>query len=536
MFLACINNYTKYIMKITARFITFWSAILLLSLGACTEEEKEDISENYKDTIQKKDTVVIPPPKPDDKVRIQTGTFLGGEKRNYYGNIPPEGIDIIWKKKLGTGETRVGGKILKWSGAGWTGQPLIVTEDTSVFIIQGSYNHKLRKINAKDGKTVWEYDFNDVIKGTGTLWVNPNPDSIQNKYVILQGARQGFKNGFRQKHIPSYRAVSYMTGKELWRMNVKHTRSYSRDVDASALIIADTAYIGLENGIFTVFNPDPAKVDSLDGMIQPEIHEEHWLFSDKDALAHGGNLVTEASPARIGNHVYVSSGSGHIFGYNLDTRKIDWDFYTGSDIDGSPIVTADSCIMVAIERQYIAGKGGMIKLDPSLPADSCVKWYMPTGNRNFAGWLGGIIGSAGTNSAYIQKSDSIPEMAAFIGIDCWLYVVDVNNIEPKKKVKGPLNKHSYPTPKLIYKYKTDASISTPVFFKDKLIAASYAGIYLFEYDKELKFKMVQHNPELGSVESTPAVHNGKLYLASKNGNLYCLGKKEEKKKKKKKMK
>ncbi len=473
-------------MKKKNNYLLRATIITLLFFSACAEDDVDNHKNIVADTLSKVDTIIVKKA-PDDKVRIQTGTFLGNEKRNYYGNIPPNALDIIWQKKLGTGETSVAGKILKWSGAGWTGQPLIVTEDTSVFLIQGSYSHKLRKINAKNGKTIWEYDFNDVIKGTGSLWINPKADSAQNKYVILQGARQGFNRNSRQKHIPSYRAVSYMTGKELWRLNSKRTKSYSRDVDASALIINDTAYIGLENGIFTVFNPNPSKIDSLDGMIQPKIYEEHWLYSKKDNLAHGGNLVTEASPTRLRNHIYISSGSGHVFGYNLDTRKIDWDFYTGSDMDGSPVVTNDGCILIAIEKQYIPGKGGIMKLDPRLPADSCVKWYMPTDNRLFASWQGGVIGSVGINSAYIKKTDSIPEMAAFIGIDTKLYVVNVNKTVPKKMVKGPLNKHNYPTPELVFKYKTGASISTPIFFKDRLITCTYSGIYMFGFSQDLKF-------------------------------------------------
>ncbi len=74
-------------------------------------------------------------------------------------------------------------------------------------------------------------------------------------------------NSFDDQYIPSYRAVSYMTGKELWQMNSKKTDSYSRDVDGSALVVNDTAYLALENALFTVFNPNPAFIELLDNKL-----------------------------------------------------------------------------------------------------------------------------------------------------------------------------------------------------------------------------------------------------------------------------
>ncbi len=84
-------------------------------------------------------------------------------------------------------------------------------------------------------------------------------------------------------------------------MNVKQTKSYSRDVDGSALLINDTAYIGLENGIFTVFNPDEEYSTKVDSIYMPEIIEEKELYNNKDIARHGGNLVVESSPCLLGD-------------------------------------------------------------------------------------------------------------------------------------------------------------------------------------------------------------------------------------------
>ena len=228
----------------------------------------------------------------------------------------------------------------------------------------------------------------------------------------------------------------------------------------------------------------------------------------------------------MGNRIYISSGSGHVYGYNLKKREIDWDFFTGSDMDGSPAVTDDHCIIVTLEKQYISGRGGVFKLDPSLPEDSCVKWFFPVKNRHFAFWEGGIIGSASINDSYREKGDSIPNLAAFSAIDGYLYVVNTKKLTGEKTL-GPNKKNYYDVPELVFKYNIGESISTPIIVGNKLIAAGYSGIYLFEFDNSLNFRLIQYL-DIGSTESTPLVHNNRVYIATKLGYLYCLGMTEQK--------
>jgi outer membrane protein assembly factor BamB len=456
----------------------------------------------------------------DLQIEIVIPTFLGNMQRNYYGEDPPGSLTIKWKKYLGKGKTVISRKIgeKEWKGAGWTGQPLLVKENGELFLIQGAYDHHLKKIKASDGRVVWEYAFDDVIKGTGTLWHQPEYPESQNRLVILQGSRLGVGNYVDSDHIPSYRAVSYFTGKELWRLDVKWTHSYSRDVDGSALIYRDTAYLGLENSLFTVFDPDYKKATRRDGMLQPEIYQEHRLYEMEDVKDHDYNVVTESSPALLGNRIYVTSGSGHVYGYNLKDDQLDWDFYIGSDMDGSAVVTADSCLMVPVEKQYIQGKGGAFKLDPSRSPENAVEWFFPTNNADLLSWQGGIIGSIGINDRYATQQQ--PKLAAFVGIDGYLYVVRHQEIKPGMSVAGPDSLTQYPTPPLVYKKEVGPSISTPVFYKNKLLVATYSGLYLFEYNPQGQFRLKDHFS--ASFEATPVAHNGCIYVASRNGYLYCF--------------
>jgi len=448
-------------------------------------------------------------------------TFLGNWERNYYGEKAPEKLDLVWKLFLGKGETVIsrksGSRI--WAGAGWTGQPLLVKEKGKLFLIQGAYDHHLKKIDAVTGKLIWQYKFDDVIKGTGTIWVNKESNNSENAFVILQGSRLGVGNFLDSKHIPSYRAISYFTGKELWRMDQKWTHSYSRDVDGSALILNDTAYLGLENSYFTVFDPNPKEGKQLNGMFQPNIIQERKLYNMSDVQNHRYNVVTESSPSLLGDRIYVASGAGHIWGYNLKSKELDWDFYIGSDIDGSAIVTKDKNILVSVEKQYIKGKGGAFKLNPGKEPKESVLWYFPVEDNDFVTWKGGIIGSIGINDSYIDSTKT--HLAAFVGIDEHLYVVDHQSIDSSSTVLGPDSLTIYNTPKLIYKERIGPSISTPIFVDDKLIVAGYWGIRIYKYNEQNKFELLAKRD--GTFESTPIVWNNKVYIASRDGYLYCLG-------------
>ena len=451
-------------------------------------------------------------------------TFLGNEERNYYGNKAPSRLDVIWKTPLGEGITKVGERERVWKGSGWTGQPLLVEENDTLFLIQGSLDHHLRKIYAATGEIKWEYRFSDAVKGTGTLWLNPYARDRETELLIIQGSRRDTRYSTWYQHLHPLRAVSFASGQEVWRYNVRRGASYSVDVDGSPLIINDTLYLGLENGYFVVFDPDPEKTQTWREYRRPQTLERHPLYEESDKLRHGQNLITESSPARLGDHIYITSGSGHVYGYNLNTREIDWDFFVGSDIDGSPVVTYDNCILVSVEKEYIEGKGGVFKLDPSKPADSsCVVWYFPTGNdtSKSATWEGGVIGSAVVNDG--TRPDFMPHMAAFTAIDGYLYLVEHDKLDTAM-VWGPRNEHRYPKPKFIASRRVAPGIATPLFAGNRIVAASYNGIYLFEYTPEKRLIRLDHR-YIGPVESTPFIHNERIYVGSRDGYLYCLGEK-----------
>ncbi|MDD3095156.1 MAG: PQQ-binding-like beta-propeller repeat protein [Candidatus Neomarinimicrobiota bacterium] len=449
-------------------------------------------------------------------------TYLGGEKRNYYGNIAPERLDVLWKCHLGEASTRVSGKERIWKGSGWTGQTLLYREGNQLWLIHGGLDHHLRKIDAENGEVAWTYRFPDAIKGTGTLWNYQSGG--EDKLMIIQGSRRDTRYSTWYTQNFPLRALDAENGTELWRYPVLRGSSYSVDVDASALICDEHAYIGLESGIGVVFDPHPDRTEVCGNFRVPATLQQFRLYHERDRERQGQNLVTESSPALLGDRIYFTAGSGHVFGYHLKKRSIDWDFFVGTDMDGSPVVTADSCLLISVEKEYNSGYGGVFKLDPAKAPDSaCVRWFFPTGNDNSAGalWAGGVIGSPAVNDA--TRPPWMPPLAGFIGIDGYFYLVR-QDLCDTLSVLGPNEEHRYLKPKLAAKRWAGQSISTPLFVGDKIIVAGYSGVLLFRYNPDHSLSLLERR-YIGDVESTPFVYNKRIYIGSKDGYLYCLGEK-----------
>ena len=220
--------------------------------------------------------------------------------------------------------------------------------------------------------------------------------------------------------------------------------------------------------------------------------------------------------------------------------KVVWDYRTGTDLDGTPVPTSAGKLLVAVEKQYISGHGGVLMLDPSKdPADSVV-WFFPTGDRTVGDWEGGVIGSVAVNDTY-DPWGRRPRLAAFIAIDGNLYVVSQDRTSgegPGPNVDGP-----YPTPRVVAQFYVGGGISTPIMVDDTIVAAGYDNrvhLYQIKYKAAAKgdegalkspdgnwFTVTVKEKDSfaggGAFESTPVMWNGRVFIGSRDGSLYCLG-------------
>jgi outer membrane protein assembly factor BamB len=495
--------------------------------------------------IRAVDTVIpVEPPAPivsrGDGVKVST--FLGDETRRVYGLGPaPKQLSLIWKTTVPGGLTSPVGKEKNapWYGSGWTGQPAIVRDKGKLYLLWGAYDRKLHKIDLKTGKIVWAYPFDDIIKSSPTAIEDPKPKDPADKYIVMAGSRRGWPSSYTDPNLAPYRAVSFGSGQELWRLPVPLTPTYSRDVDGSGFFYKGRMYSGVESGWF--YKLDPFKTESWNGHEKPKIIASRLLLgTSADQAAHQGNMVLESSPSLLNDVVYISSGAGEVYGMRRSDLKVVWDYHIGSDLDGTAVPTLNEKLLVPVEKQYISGHGGVLCLDPSKSPDRSVVWWFPTGDRKLSDWDGGVIGSCAVNDAY-DPWGRHPRIAAFNAIDGNLYVI--SQTKTSGSAPGPNGDGPYPTPKVIAKFYTGGSISTPIMVDDSIVTAGYDNhihLYKITYKPAEKsddgalrspsgdYFTVGVNEKAsfsagGAFESTPVMWKGRIFIGCRDGSLYCVG-------------
>jgi len=105
--------------------------------------------------------------------------------------------------------------------------------------------------------------------------------------------------------------------------------------------------------------------------------------------------------------------------------------------------------------------------------------------------------------------------------------VDHQNVEKNKMVLGPDSITKYPTPRLVARVQIPGTISTPIIVKDKIIACTDDGIFLYKLiqSKKNKFELKLIDKVGGlEIDATPIVWDGRVYIAVRDGYMYCFGK------------
>ena len=478
---------------------------------------------------------------------IKIASFLGGALRRSYGvGAAPTRLGLIWKTRLGSGQTqrKIDNKLVWWAGSGWTGQCTVVRDKGRDYLLIGGYDHNLHKIDALTGRVVWQYKFDDVIKSTNTVIANPHPTSDSDRLIVVAGSRRGSAYKIKDPRITPYRAVSFTTGKELWRLPIPKTINYSQDVDSSGLMYNGVLYIAVEPGY--VYALDPFTSVKVGKHREPKVlGRSVQLFTAADAKSHPdlgeANVAIESSPARIGDILYIACGSGHVYGLKLPSLDIVWDFPTHADIDGSTVVARDNTLVQSIEKEYVKRPGGVFGLDPTKPPAASALWYFPTLNRGFAEWTAGIVGSVAINDE-TNKDGKYPRLAAFMAVDGYVRVT-ARDSYTTKVVKGPGPAPAVRVPVEVFRGSIGAGISTPIIVGNSMIAAGYdrtVHLYRISYTPSTKgargalvspsgaywrvsVKQVSSYKAKGAFESTPIVWGGRVYIGCRDGNLYCLG-------------
>ena len=447
-------------------------------------------------------------------------TYLGSFERNYYGNKPPQKLRTLWRTSLGTGKTFFKDRINVMSGAGWTGQPLLFRENGKLVLIQVSLDYHLRKIDATTGAVIWKSRLDDSIKGTPTYFDRGEGDE-RTRRVLITGSRHGFGIDLRKDRAWSLRGLSFDDGHEFWRHDTILTDSNSRDCDASAIVIGKKAAVPLENGKFLLFSPDPLQSKTQGQWSLPRIHHQSLLYHNKDLPLYGNELSCESSPTLLGKSAFIAAGCGRIYGKSTATGYTYWSRDVGGDLESTMPLTNDGCLLLGIEKQFMAGQGGVMKIDPQKKGDAAVVWYLPWPDATFYEWRGGIVGSVTLNARYGSAAPGKGNLACAVSVDGTLRVFD-HTVFSNQTNRGPrLDRHCR-QPLVLDEVKLPTgTISTPIFVNDTILVGYDDGLDLYRVSSRGKLERLDRIR--GKMfDATPIVWDGRAYLASRDGFLYCL--------------
>ena len=479
---------------------------------------------------------------------VKVGTFLGNYGRRYYGQGPaPRHLDVLWKVKLGgalSSGKYAGDPVDQYNGSGWTGQANIVVDGGKTYVVASSYDYKLRKIDAATGKVLWTYAFDDIIKSSPSVFLNPNPTGPDDRYIVVAGSRRGYPKKIDDPTVAPVRAVTFGSGRELWRLPAPRTANYSRDCDGSGFFYDGVFYIGVESGWFYAL--DPLKTQPWLRWNEPAVLHQTLLLGDKRNANHGDDLALEASASALGRNLYIASGSGHVYGMRRSDLKVVWDYFVGTDLDGTPVPTKKGLLLQGVEKQYVKGKGGMLAVDPGKPPDKATVWFFPTGNRKVGDWAGGVVGSAAVNDSY-NPGGKYPALCAFNAIDGYLYVIS-QDVLSDQTVEGPMLQKGWKSPVQVARVWDGGAISTPIIVGDTLVSAAYdQRVHLYDivytpaqqgdpgalpsasHDGSFWTVTLKERAQFfagGGFESTPTLWDGRVYVGCRDGWFYCLGDKK----------
>lgn len=270
-------------------------------------------------------------------------TFRGGNLRQNaaYGHaaLESESFKVMWKNRIGyidSGST-------KWTGTGWTGQPVMVhwpaglravmnidaayrQQDDLVEVIYGTLDGNIYFMDARTGNfTRPPINLGFPIKGS----VSIDPRGLPLLYVgqgISKINGKSGKIGWRIYSLIDQRELFFLNGHD--KLCLRKHGSF----DGASLVDGrtDTIIEGGENGIFyriklnTEFNTDAASLS-----INPQV----TAYRYKSAVSK--ELGIENSVAACGGYAWFADNSGLLTCLDLDAMKPVWLLDTGDDTDAS---------------------------------------------------------------------------------------------------------------------------------------------------------------------------------------------------------
>lgn len=421
--------------------------------------------------------------------------FRGNPTHTWYGRGPiPDNPAINWEYEIGCGPSAVGGVVTQWCGSGWTGQPVVWERPDGITeIIVGAYDHAVHFIDAATGEpTRQQFRTADINKGSVTM----DPDGYP---IIYFGSRDD-----------KLRAVALDRNEPelLWSFTTPPGSIWNNDWDGNPSVIDDILFEGGENGIFYAWKLNRAYDDAGLVSIDPELLVEVPGYDDDLVSRVGRNVSIENSVAIFEGTLYFANSGGRVVGLDINNIEngeapIVFDYWMGEDVDASIVIDSEGKLYVAAEQESFRARGTdvgqLVKLDPNRP-DGPKVWSVavpPLGDGSGDG-NGGLWATPALGDGVLYATTHPGEMLA----------VDTSTGEVL--YRDDVGFHAW---------------SSPVVVDDRLLVAVNcdAGGGLRGYDisdPRAPRRLWQLDLTTGCIESTPAVWDGGIYVASRDGNLY----------------
>jgi outer membrane protein assembly factor BamB len=437
-------------------------------------------------------------------------TFRGNPTNSWYGTGPvPTTPEVKWRypdTPMCSQSTDMGATTT-WCGNGWTGQVVLWERPDGVTeLMFGGYDRKFHFVDAATGENTREpIVTGDLVKGSPTI----DPDGYP---LVYFGSRDNY-----------LRIVALDRGEAevLWKFeaNLSVEGRWNDDWDGAPRIVNDILFEGGENSIFYVWKlnrgydadgkvtVDPVllfKMPSWDDQLLEDLSPAQWIGARWESTS------IEDSVLVLEGRVYFGTSGGRVLGLDITNVEdgvapVVLDFFVGDDVDASIVADAEGMLYVSSEvKRHLPVAlevGQLMKLDPSNPEDPWV-WgafsmteYPYEGGYFATPALGDGVLYAASNKGFLTVVDQAT------GEEIW------HDSIGSTQNTGPVH------------------MSSPVVVDGHLLLAIASG-YLRCYDlADPRAPVLEWEYKVGdgTLEATPALWKGTIYLASRDGYLYAIG-------------
>ena len=431
-------------------------------------------------------------------------TFRGSPSRSWYGTGPvPANPQMLWRYPPNSdmcADSSYHGEIVRWCGAGWTGQAAVFERNGRTWLVFGAFDRNVHFLDAATGEPLLPvFETGDLIKTSVTI----DPDEYPLAYF---GSRDNY-----------FRIVAFDRAEptELWRLGAYDVSPtlWNDDWDSTPLVIDDFLFLGGENSRFFIVRLNRGY--DADGLVTvaPELLF-HWAGWDDQLLADLAepdaghfNVAIESSPAIWENTLYYANSGGLVTGWDISglaeglMPEQVFRFWAGDDIDATPVVDEEGFLYVGVEyeaRETARARevGQLVKLDPSRPDDPIV-WSVHDRSQ------GAQRGVWSTPVVWRDMVYATTHTGRFWGVDR-----ETGRLRWEKRF-------------------ADLLWSSPIVIDETLILADGAGrISAYDVADTSVEPPLVWQLQVGNewrFEASPVMWDGVIYVGGRSGAMYAVG-------------